>query len=367
MQRLLINKENLSSISVETQSLSLQDNEILLEIDSFGLSANNITYAVLGQSFGYWGFFPSSEPAQYGVLPVWGFANVAASNNPDVTVGKRVFGYLPFASHVVVQAKHVDSTGFFDAHSQRRSISPVYDHYVFCDTDAGYQLANESWQITYRPLFMTSFVLSNFVASQYANANNIFITSASSKTAYGTAMLLKQQLAGQACKIVGLSSSANIDFVNELGCYDEVINYDDIDAYMAKLNSLSSNTSEENKQLILDFAGNKSTLHALQKGLQTYQVSTQLIGATDVNGRNANDLNTSGEVFFAPSQVKLMQDEWGKATFFAKYQSAWEAFLSEIKPLIQEINVEGFEHMSNQYLSALQGNINPRQMLILRP
>ena len=367
MQRLLINKENLSNINIETQSLNLQENEVLLEIDSFGLSANNITYAVLGQSFGYWGFFPTNEPEQYGVIPVWGFANVAASNNPDIAVGKRVFGYLPFASHVVVQPKHVDSTGFFDAHSQRKSISPVYDHYVFCDTDTGYQLANESWQITYRPLFMTSFVLSTFVASQYSHARNVFITSASSKTAYGTAMLLKQQLAGQSCKIVGLSSSANIDFVNELGCYDEIVNYDDIETYMAQLNSSSTHTAEQDTQVILDFAGNKNTLHSLQKGLQDYQVSTQLIGATDVNGRNTSDVNTSGEVFFAPSQVKLRQDEWGKAEFFAKYQNAWETFLRAIKPHIQEINVEGFENMSNQYLSALQGNINPRQMLILRP
>jgi|GEM_PF-6488779 len=41
----------------------------------------------------YWDFFPT-EPG-LGVVPVWGFANVEASNVDGVDVGSQVYGYLP--------------------------------------------------------------------------------------------------------------------------------------------------------------------------------------------------------------------------------------------------------------------------------
>jgi Protein of unknown function (DUF2855) len=42
--------------------------EALLRVDRVGLTANNVTYAVLGESFRYWEFFPP-EP---GWGPGWG-------------------------------------------------------------------------------------------------------------------------------------------------------------------------------------------------------------------------------------------------------------------------------------------------------
>ena len=39
---------------------SLADGEALLRVESFGLTANNITYAVFGDAMNYWDFFPAS-------------------------------------------------------------------------------------------------------------------------------------------------------------------------------------------------------------------------------------------------------------------------------------------------------------------
>jgi uncharacterized protein DUF2855 len=53
--------------------------------------------------------------------------------------------------------------------------------------------------------------------------------SASSKTAYGTAFCLAQRRqTPEAVTIVGLTSPANVDFTRKLGCYDDVVLYDDI-------------------------------------------------------------------------------------------------------------------------------------------
>ncbi|MDT0595904.1 DUF2855 family protein [Glaciecola petra] len=361
MQRLLIDKANLNDISSETLSkVPLADNQVLLKIDSFGLSANNITYAVLGDAFGYWGFFPAEN--NKGVMPVWGFAEVAESTCPGIEVGKRVFGYLPFASHLLVQASSITANGFMDTHPQRKSISPVYDQYVFCDTDPGYRPKLESWQITFRPLFMTSFVLADFVESLDENIDTIILTSASSKTAFGTAMLFRANenlcnSSGERIKVIGLTSSRNTEFVEQLDCYDQVVEYSNIGEIAA-----------EKPAVVLDFAGNKQTLLSLQKHFATSSLKSILIGATDVEGRNVEvDEHVNGDVFFAPSQVKLRQKEWGPAMFFGKYQQAWEMFLNQVQDKIEEVNVIGFDDMQVQYQKALKGEINPQQMLILKP
>ena len=51
------------------------------------------------------------------------------------------------------------------------------------------------------------------------------LSSASSKTAYGTAFLLH----GQGPQLVGLASAPNVAFTQSLGCYDRVLPYAAID------------------------------------------------------------------------------------------------------------------------------------------
>ena len=37
---------------------ALSDGEVLLRVDRVGLTANNVTYGVIGEMIGYWRFFP---------------------------------------------------------------------------------------------------------------------------------------------------------------------------------------------------------------------------------------------------------------------------------------------------------------------
>ena len=56
---LWVDKQDICDIrAVEMQSVPLLPGQIRIKIARFGLSANNITYAVTGNTFGYWGFFP---------------------------------------------------------------------------------------------------------------------------------------------------------------------------------------------------------------------------------------------------------------------------------------------------------------------
>jgi len=68
------------------------EGQVALVVEKFALSANNVTYARLGDSFGYWKFYPA-EPG-WGVVPVWGVARAEASMTSVVPVGTRISGFF---------------------------------------------------------------------------------------------------------------------------------------------------------------------------------------------------------------------------------------------------------------------------------
>ena len=197
------------------------DGEALLRVDRVGLTANNVTYAVLGDSFRYWDFFPA-EPG-WGMVPLWGFADIVASAVDDVPVGGRVYGYLPPASHLVVRPGRADARGFRDVSPHRAQLPSPYNVYALTTGDAAYQVDREDLLILYRPLFFTSFMLADQLEDNgWFGAEVLVLSSASSKTAYGTAFLLR----GKTPQLVGLTSAGNVAFTESLGCYDRVLPYE---------------------------------------------------------------------------------------------------------------------------------------------
>lgn len=106
------------------QKPTIGDGEILLKIDRFAVTANNITYAVAGDTMGYWKFFPASgEDADgWGMMPVWGFADVIGSNADGVPVGDRLFGYLPPATHLRMTPVAVTERRMIDAAAHRSEL-----------------------------------------------------------------------------------------------------------------------------------------------------------------------------------------------------------------------------------------------------
>ena len=322
-QQIWIDQQDLTNTKVVQCDINvgdLQQDEVLLETDSFGFSANNITYAALGFKMGYWGFFPPQSnddginPNGFGIVPVWGFATVKASCHPDIKEGEKVFGYLPMASHWVIKAGKVAPHGFSDVHEMRKSISPVYDQYLRCAADPGYDKDREAWQLNFRPLYMTSFVLDDYVAEK-ARGEFLLLSSASSKTALGTAQLLKdQKLARNASyQVVGLTSQSNVDMVKTSGCYDAVYSYDDLSA-------LTSDSSDS-RYWLLDFAANGTLINNLSELLGDSLSEVTLIGATDWKAEEKpNPKRLNAEIFFAPARVKLRQGEWGHEAFWRNTQ-----------------------------------------------
>ena len=78
-----------------------------------------------------------------------------------------------------------------------------------------------------RPLFMLSFLVDDYLAeNDFFGARSVILSSASSKTAFGLAYLL--HTLRTPVRVIGLTSAGNAAFVRSLGCYDDVVIYDDV-------------------------------------------------------------------------------------------------------------------------------------------
>ncbi len=356
------NKQDLTQTKIVQRQLEPEDlklQEVILKVESLGFSANNITYAVFGDKMGYWGFFPAESG--WGIVPMWGFATVLYSKHESITQGEKVFGYLPMASHLRIQADKVAKTHFFDMSDQRKSISPVYDRYLRCAADPSYQVENEAWQLNFRPLFMTSFVLDAYVGQALSvtqvPVKQVIISSASSKTAYGTAHLLKQQRTsrGGDYQIIGLTSEKNVQTCQQLDCYDQVLTYQQV-----------SELNAQSVAWVLDFAGNKSLLLSLQSHFFTHLDKLILIGSTDVQAQQdkpAGHINS--EFFFAPEHVKRLTEQWGQAEFSARYAKAWQGFFALLSGNISQQNYQGVEQIQGLYQAGLNNALNSQHMNVL--
>src|SRR5262245_47153396 len=168
----------------------LAEGEARLRIDCFALTSNNITYDAFGGAMKYWAFFPTGDK-DWGNIPVWGFADVVESRAEGVDVGERCYGYWPMGRYLVVQPTRTGRHAFVDGAEHRAALPAIYNRIQRCAADPGYVAAQEAQQALLQPLFVTSFLIDDFLAdAQFFGARQVLLSSASSKTAYGTAFCL---------------------------------------------------------------------------------------------------------------------------------------------------------------------------------
>ena len=334
--------------------------EVLLRVDSFAFTANNVTYAMFGEAMQYWKFFPTGEP-EWGMIPVWGFATVAASTVDGLAVGERFYGYFPMATHVIVQPGRVTPGGFVDAAEHRAALPAVYNQYSRCSTDPGYQPTMEAQQMILRPLFVTSFLIDDFlVDNAFFGAQRVLLSSASSKTAYGTAFCLSQPRQRKEVEVVGLTSSANLDFVRGLGCYHEVLTYDEIGDLSATVSTV-----------YVDFSGNVDLRRNVHVHLGEALKHSASIGGTDWEhlGKVGDLPGPRPTLFFAPSQIKKRIADWGNATLQGRLAAAWQDFMVPVtrpdQPWLRVVRAKGVEASLAAMTEVIAGTVRPDQGHVL--
>ena len=352
---LLIRKDQLAATRLHTAAdQPLADGQVRVRIDSFALTSNNITYAAFGDAMSYWQFFPTSEEG-WGSIPVWGFASVVQSLHPGVAVGERLYGYWPMASGAVLSPDRLSAARFTDGAAHRAELPAVYNQYFRCHADPLYTADTEDIQALLRPLFITSWLIDDFMADNaFFGASTMLLSSASSKTAYGTAFQLHRR---QGIEVIGLTSAANVAFCESLGCYDRVLSYDALDRLPA-----------DTPCVYVDFAGNGGLRHAIHARFTNLQHSSS-IGGTHVEqlasrGAGKDLPGPRATLFFAPAQIKKRTAEWGADEFGRRMVSAWLGFLAQVSdaknPWLRAEHHHGGEAVQAAYAQVLAGTGDPR-------
>ncbi len=353
----------------------LKDGEVRLRIAHAALTANNITYAAFGEAMKYWQFFPAaaSDAADWGCLPVWGYAIVTESRCEGVAVGRRVWGYYPLGTHLVVQPGRLRPQAhphsFVDAAPHRAELAAAYQQYVFTDTEPGWKPELEGLTAVLRPLFFTGFLIDDFLAdNQFFGAQQVILSSASSKTAYGTAFCLAQRH-GQpdtlpTPRVVGITSAGNQSFTRSLGLYDEVRLYDSLETMDPAVPTV-----------YVDFAGNAGLRRTVHEHFGDALRFSSSIGGThwEALGSGSRLPGPRPTLFFAPAQIKKRSapppEGWGPDGLAQRLRARWLAFVSATQaaadPWVRVVNHQGADASAAAYEALLSGQSDAREGLML--
>lgn len=333
---------------------ALEPGEVLARIDTFALTANNVSYAVSGEQLGYWGFFPTEAP--WGIVPVWGFATIIESRSDGIAVGERVWGFLPMASHLVMQPGKVTRGGFVDMAPHRQALPGLYNRYDRTLDDKPELAALDVERCALTPLFTTAFVIDDFLADNgFFGARQVLVLSASSKTGFGLADLLHRR-EGRPVQVVGVTSIGNRDFVSALGVCDHVIAYGEIEDLDASIPTV-----------VVDMAGSGEVLARVHRHFADRLAYSCIVGATHwtERGRRPDLPGAPPTFFFAPSQIAKREADWGPGEILRRARNEGLRIARDTAHLRTVETVAGPEACQAAFTEMVAGRVAPDRILML--
>ncbi|WND02991.1 DUF2855 family protein [Temperatibacter marinus] len=339
--------------TVESDLMPLQEGGIRVSVDKFALTSNNVGYAMSGEMIGYWHYFPTGED-DWGKVTVWGMADVIESNCAEISVGERLYGFFPMSRYLDMIPGRIKEGYFFDESSHRASLPALYNQYSRTQGEPEGMRALENERCILFPLFMTGFVIADFMLDHdWFNAGQIIVGSVSSKTGIGTASFIKKN--GYKGQLIGLTSAGNKDFVKGLDICDQVVTYDAI-------KSLAQTSS-----VYIDMSGDAATRLALHTHLESDLQSSQIVGAT-----HWEDASMKQEVpgvrpafFFTPGQIDKRNKEWGPGVLMEKATVASAGLAVCLKGQLSVERHQGAEACAQIWLDMLDNKISGKRGILV--
>jgi NADPH:quinone reductase-like Zn-dependent oxidoreductase len=240
-----------------------------------------------------------------------------------------------------------------DGAPHRADLAPVYAQYTPVDADPLYSAAHEDAHMLLRGLFLTSFLVEDFLRErEHFGARAVLISSASSKTSIALAFQISR--AGRV-KAVGLTSERNLGFVKSLGCYDQVLRYDELDAMPAI------------PVVFVDMAGNGHVVRAVHEHFRDQLKHSCSVGMTHWEApRAAGDLpGPKPDFFFAPTQIQKRVKDWGAEGFQQRVGAAWRAFRTASSAWLHVVHESGREAVQRVYRDTVAGRSKPQNGHVL--
>lgn len=331
---------------------------ILIKIDFFSFTANNATYAALGDSYKYWNFYPTRDAASFGSIPVWGYGTVIQSNT-NIKQGEHIFGYFPPSRFVVFNPIKINPDNFIVSRPDLPQDRLVYNTYIRTNHSYSFKslVGYEDVISVFWPLFATGYYLADMITCKNFKVDKIIVTSASSKTAMSFAYSFK--LFGNKQPLIALTSHQNLDFVKSLKLYDQVFSYNQVKEISGSC-------------IITDFAGNQDLNTSLEKHLGKNRHHTISVGMSHFNPNSKLvgfdkeiDSNKRSEIFFAPSFVQQRYRELGKDVAKKREDDDWIRVVPVAKHWIKMEKVFGVEGALDVVRLVIDGKGDPKVGYVL--
>lgn len=371
----------------------IPENHILVQVQRFGFSANNVSYQALGEApdFRYFDFHAAPEskdvsPRTHGLVPVWGFGTVVASSLPQIRVGEKVYGYLAPARYLLlpVTPSSINKYFFYVPRPHLPADRRPYNQITRCGNDAQYNPLplREDMTMLYRPLFWTSYWCEDWLfTASYRGARRFLISSASAKTSFTMAYCVKRRIQNAGLKdiyIVGVTSKRNIAFTKSLGLYDDVVEYDNFtsSALVKKLDEKwiyidGAGNEKFNDRVVSHFNPGGHLVGDVRLGFTTLTPSTTADKAAPVPVPSGSKALTSqpatyqgAEVFFMPEWLQLRLKQLSVKTVTAMQQEAWKDLMRDGKDWVKIEQIYGGDKVKEVYKKILKGELSPDRGMI---
>jgi hypothetical protein len=151
-------------------------------------------------------------------------------------------------------------------------------------------------------------------------------------------------------RVVGLTSDANVDFVNGVGEYHDVVTYSDITSLDPSIQTV-----------IVDMAGNPEIVASIHTHFGESLKYSCSIGAThwDQTSHRVDTPGPKPQFFFAPSQISKRSKEWGREELNSRLETALTTFIEGSKQWLRIEHARGADAVSDTYSQLVAGKMLP--------
>ena len=333
--------------AMDVPPATLAAGQVRLTVERFAFTSNNISYAVAGDMLDYWGFFPAEPP--WGRIPAIGLGTVVESANPDIEVGGRYFGFYPMGTEHIIEAERRGDHGFRDVGPHRAKHAATYTDFRDIAADPTFDLDRIDEYLLLYGMFMTSVLVDDQLGDRsFDGASTTIVTSASSKTSISLASCLA---ARDNITAIGLTSGRNRSFVEDLGLYDQVATYDEVDQLDASI--LAG---------VVDMAGSTDVIASMHHHYGDALAFSISVGATHWEERSGDAAPLPGptpEFFFAPGQLAKRVEEWGADELQARIARAYRGLVDHSAGWLTVEHRQGPGGIERTYRDLLEGRADP--------
>jgi hypothetical protein len=262
---------------------------------------------------------------------------------------------------VVLKPVKVSKTSFIDGTEHRKGLAVIYNTFerLSSGLDPFYKPGFLDLMLLFRPLYLTSWLLNDFfVTSKDFNAKQAVLISASSKTSYGLAFLLKQR---GGVKVVGLTSPSNVAFCESMGVYDQVITYGTIESHL----------NANDPAYLVDMSGNFDVLQTVHTHMASNLMYSCVVGTTHWEGDSAaSRVSLPGpkrKFFFAPGYAAQVFKARGPTQVLGEACKDYHSFMSAVSNggWCKVLTVRGPQSVRDGYLGFLNARASPSEGTIM--